>query len=160
KVSDGSVLWTDQYTKTIANVASMPVDISRDISAQLRARLSGEAQNRVAKKLTENSEAYDLYLKGQFFFFKLTKEGYEQSQDYFRQAVEKDPNFADAWAYYGDSYGAIAFEGYGTPSEFIPKARKFVEKSLALDPSNGHAHLSMGGIYLQEWNFKQAEAEF
>src|SRR4030095_10480351 len=97
KVEDGTELWGNQYNQTVADIVSMPADISRDISSKLRAKLSEAEQKRVTKPLTENNEAYDLYLKGQFFFWKITKDGFEKSRDYFKQAVEKDPKFADAW---------------------------------------------------------------
>lgn len=159
KVEDGSELWGERYDRTSSDVVSMPADISRDISNKLRTRLSGEEQNRVSKKLTENNEAYDLYLKGQFFFWKFTKEDYLKGRDYFRQAVEKDPKFTEAWAAYGDALAATAFEGYNPQAETIPQAMEAVERALALDPSNGHAHISLGGIYLQDWNWVGAESE-
>jgi eukaryotic-like serine/threonine-protein kinase len=159
KVADGSELWGEQYNRTLSDIVSMPADISRDISSKLRKRLSGEEQNRVTKKLTENSEAYDLFLKGQFFFWKFTKEDYLKAREYFQQAFEKDPKFAEAWAYYSDTLSATAFEGYNPPAETIPQAKEAVERALAQDPSSGHAHISLGAIYLYEWNWPGAEAE-
>jgi len=159
KVEDGSELWGEQYIRTVSNVVSMPADISRDISSKLRKRLSGEEQNRVTKKITENSEAYDLYLKGQFFFWKFTKDDYLKAREYFHQAIEKDPKFAEAWTSYGDTFAAMSYEGYSPAAESIPQAKAAVERALALDPSNGQTHISRGGLYLNEWNWAQAESE-
>ena len=119
----------------------------------------GEEQNRVTKKLTENSEAYDLYLKGMFFFWKFTKEDYLKSREYFHQAIEKDPKFAEAWASYGDSFAALGFEGYAPSAETLPPAKEATERALTLDPASSHAHMARGGIYLNEWNWSRAEAE-
>jgi eukaryotic-like serine/threonine-protein kinase len=159
KAEDGSELWGEQYNRTLSDVVSMPADISRDISTKLRRRLSGEEQNRVTKKLTENNEAYDLYLKGQFFFWKFTYEDYRKSQEYFRQAVEKDPKFAEAWAAYSDSFSAFAFEGYNPQAEIMPHAIDAIEHALKLDPSNPHARGSLGAIYLYQWNWASAATE-
>lgn len=159
KVEDGSELWGEQYIRTVSDVVSMPADISRDISNTLRRRLSGEEQIRVTKKFTENSEAYDLYLKGQFFFWKFTKEDYLKSREYFRQAVEKDPKFAEAWAAYSDSFLALTYEGYNPRAETFPQANEAIERALKLDPSNAHAHLSLGGMYLNDWNWAGAATE-
>ncbi len=159
KVEDGSELWGEQYNRILSDVVSMPADISRDISNKLRKRLSGEEQNRVTKKLTGNSEAYDLYLKGQFFFWKFTKEDYLKSREYFHQAIEKDPKFAEAWVFYGDSFAALGFEGYAPSTETLPPAKEATKRALTLDPASSHVHLAMGGIYLNEWNWSRAEAE-
>jgi eukaryotic-like serine/threonine-protein kinase len=159
KVEDGTEVWGEQYNRTLADIVSMPADISRDISNKLRKRLSGEEQNRVAKKLTENSEAYDLYLKGQFFFWKFTKEDYLKAREYFHAAIEKDPKFAEAWASYGDTFAGMSYEGYSPAAETIPQAKAAIERALALDPSNGQTHISRGGLYLNEWDWARAESE-
>jgi TolB-like protein/Tfp pilus assembly protein PilF len=157
KVADGTELWGDQYNKTVADIITMQTDLSREISNKLRARLTGEEQNRVTKKYTENSEAYQLYLKGNFFFWKFTREDYEKSRECFRQAIEKDPKFAEAWAAYADTYSASAFEGFSLPKESLPKAREAAERALALDPSSAHAQLSMGAWHFENWDWAAAE---
>src|SRR5262249_11957783 len=107
KVSDGGELWGEAYSRPIADLITMQSDISRDISGKLRARLAGEQQNAVAKATTQNSEAYQLYLKGNYFFYKFDREDFERAKSYFEQAIQKDPNFAEAWAGIGDCYGAL-----------------------------------------------------
>lgn len=160
KVADGSELWGDQYSKTLADIIGMQTDISREISGKLRARLTGEEQNRVTKTYTQNSEAYQLALKGDYYFWKFTPEGYEKSAEYYEEAIRKDPDYARAYARLGDAYAAPAFEGYVSPEEAFKNARKAAQKALDLDDSLGQAHLSMSGLrFNYDWNWPAAEKE-
>src|SRR4029077_8620432 len=104
-------------------------------------------------------EAYQLYLKGDYFFYRFSKEDFEKARSYYQQAIDKDPNFALAWAALGDSYSAMAFEGYARPKEAMAKSHAAVTKALELDPSLAHAHLTMSAWFLLTWDWKSAEKE-
>jgi serine/threonine protein kinase/tetratricopeptide (TPR) repeat protein len=160
KVADGSELWGDQYSRTLADIIAMQTDISKEISGKLRARLTGEEQKRVTKTYTQNSEAYQLVLKGDYYFWKFTLEDYEKAAGYFEEAIQKDPNYAVAYARLADAYAAPAFEGYVSPKEAFKNARKAAQKALDLDDSLGQAHLSRSGLYFNfDWNWPAAEKE-
>ena len=160
KVADGSELWGDQYSKTIADIITMQTEISREISGTLRAKLTGEQQNRVSRSYTQDSEAYQLYLKGDYFFFKLTPDGYQKSGEYYTKAIEKDPNYALAYAGLSDATGAPAYEGYVQPEKAYQKARELAAKAIRLDDSVSRAHMSLGGIHFNyDWDWPGALKE-
>lgn len=159
-VADGSELWGAQFSQTMADIIQMQTDISKEISGKLRARLTGEEVEKVTKNYTANSEAYQLYLKGRFYFWKFTPEDYEKSSEFFRMAIDKDPDYALAYAGLGDAYAGAAFDGDVPPKEALEKARAAVKKALELDGSLSQSHLSMGGILFNyDWDLTRAEKE-
>lgn len=160
KVSDGSELWGDQYSQSMADIIEMQTSISKQISGKLRAKLTGKEQQTITKNYTSDSEAYQLYLKGRYYFWKFTMEDYEKSIEYFQQAIDKDPNYALAYTGLCDGYAAQAYEGFSSPAEVLPKAKTAGRKALALDNSLSQAHLSMSGIIFNyDWDWPAAEKE-
>ena len=101
----GSQFWGTQYKRKLADILRVQEEISRDISENLRLRLTGEEKQRLRKHSTENAEAYQLYLKGRYYSNKASLEGLKKSVDYFQQAIEKDPGNALAYAGLANSYG-------------------------------------------------------
>ena len=157
-VSDGAELWGDQYNRPLTDLVMMQSDISRDISGKLRSRITGEQQESVAKNKTPNSEAYQLYLKGEYLFYKFDGENFLRAKSYFEQATHKDPNFAEAWAGIGDCYGGLTFGGY-VPASELSKGKRAAQRALQLDSSITHSHLTMGRLYFMDWNWRDAEKE-
>lgn len=160
KVADGSEIWGDQYNRTMADILGMQTEISKEISGRLRARLTGEEQSRVTKNYTQDSEAYQLYLKGDYFFWKFTPEDTERSRQYFKKAIEKDPNYALAYAALADSYSATAFDGSTPPKESHEQGRKVAKRALELDNSLARGHIALAAVnWNYDWNWQAAEKE-
>ena len=111
-VRDNSHLWGAQYTHKLSDLLAVQAELSRDISQQLRLKLSSADQQRLAKRGTENPEAYDLYLKGRYDMNAATSEGHKRGAEYFKQAVEKDPRFAPAYAGLAVYYAAVCELGH------------------------------------------------
>ncbi len=153
-------LWGDQYDRKVSDALSVQQEITGAISAKLRERLSGEAQKQVAKGGTSDPEAYQLYLKGLYYWEKRTPETLDKARDYFNQAIERDPGYALAYVGLADYY--VAAPDYGPIPENVaaPKAKAAAEKALSIDPSSAEAHLALGGSLWSLFNFSAAEAEF
>ncbi len=158
--SDGTELWGDRYKRSLADVLSIEADISREIADKLRLRLTGTEQERLTKQYTENSEAYQLYLKGLYHTKRYTKEGLEKGAEYFRQAIALDPNYA--LAYEGYAYNlSLAEDWFVTPHHTMPMAKEAAEKALQLDDRLGEAHTMLADIYFfYDYNLPAAESEF
>jgi tetratricopeptide (TPR) repeat protein len=115
----------------------------------------------MAQKPTNNPEAYELYLKGRFFWNKRTSVDLPKAADYYKQAIAKDPHYAPAYAGLADCYVLYPDYGVGEPAEFNPKGREVAQKALSLDPSLGEPHAALGTIYTN-WDreFEKAISEF
>nr|MDQ3042788.1 tetratricopeptide repeat protein [Acidobacteriota bacterium] len=157
----GNAIWTGQYNRKTTDLVALQSEIARDVSQKLRLRLSGAEEQRVAKSYTTNTEAYQLYLKGRFYWNKRTGEGLKKSVEYFNQAIEQDPNYALAFAGLAESY--VIFSGFAvsTPQEAYPKAKAAAKKALEIDETLAEAHAALGlELLAYEWNAAESSREF
>jgi eukaryotic-like serine/threonine-protein kinase len=155
-----NVIWSDQYNRKQTDLVALQNEIARDVSNKLRARLSGADEQKVTKNYTTDPEAYQLYLKGRFYWNKRTAENLKRAIEQFRAAAEKDPNYALAYVGLADSY-ALLEEYAGTPaSETLPQARSYAMRALAIDDSLAEAHASLGKINEDSWKWAEAEREY
>ena len=153
-------LWGDQYNRKLADVLTVQQDITTAISAKLRERLSGEEKNPATKGGTSDPEAYQLYLKGRYYWEKRTPETLQKSKDYFSQAIDRDPKFAMAYVGLSDYYNVVPDYSPIPQNEAAPKARAAAEKALALDDSLAEAHVALAGAHWSLLEFADAEREF
>jgi len=161
-VSRDSQLWGESYSKKLADIQGIQEEISKSIAENLRIELSGKEQQQLARRDTQDPEAYQLYLQGRYYWNKRTKEGVKKGLDYFEQAVQKDPNYALAYAGVADSY-AVGGGSYLNLSskESRPKAREAALKALDLDDSLAEAHTNLADTYLYyDWDFAKSDQEF
>jgi len=131
------------------------------LTAALAVKLTSEEQRRLTKRNTDDTEAYQLYLKGRYHLNRLTDDGFFKGRDYFQQAIDKDTNYALAYAGLADSYNALG--GFDTlaSKETFPKAREAAEKALKLDESLAEAHSALAVVkFSYDWEFAAAEREF
>lgn len=156
---DNSHLWGAQYNRKLSDILSMQAEMAREISERLRLRLSGADEKRLAKRGTENTEAYQLYLKGLFYWNKRTREAYRKAIDFFNQAIEKDPNYASAYA---GLAGCYAQGDYPLPpKERMPLARQSALKAIELDDTLAEPHTTLGRVKQEyDWDWEGAEREF
>jgi serine/threonine protein kinase/tetratricopeptide (TPR) repeat protein len=160
-VSDGSQLWGDRFNRKLADVLAIQDEIAKQIAENLRLRLSGEQERLLTKRYTDNAEAYDLYLKGRFFYAKMTDDDLQKSIDYYQQAIVKDPSYALAYVGVANSYFALGgVLGFRSPTETYPKMKEYALKALAMDDQLVEAHHIMANTKLYyEWNWADAERE-
>ena len=156
----GSQLWGQEYERKLADVVAVKQTLVREVTEKLRLKLTGEQQQRLTKRDTTNPEAYQFYLRGRYYWNKRTSDNVTRAIDQFRQAADKDPNYAVAYAGLADCY--VILEDYvGTPaSETYSKAKAFAQRALQLDSSLAEAHASLGFVYYGQWEWEQAEQEF
>ncbi|HZI87558.1 MAG TPA: protein kinase [Pyrinomonadaceae bacterium] len=158
---DQRQVWGEQYNRSLSDILTVQEEIARDISEKLRLRLSGEERERLTKRQTRNSEAYQAYIQGRYFWNKRSKESLEKGIEYFNQAIEKDPNYALAYAGLADSYIILGNFGMSPPKEAYPKARAAATKALEIDDALAEAHVSLAFTkHLFEWDWPSAERDF
>ena len=144
-----NVIWTDQYDRKSSDIVSLQNEIARDVSSELKMKLSGPVEQKLAKNYTNDAEVYRLYLQGRFCLNKRVGKLYDQAGGYFQQAIERDPNFA---------------LGYAALAEFIgerdrPKAKEYILRALALDNQVSDAHSTLGYQLLLDYDFAAAGRE-
>jgi tetratricopeptide (TPR) repeat protein len=160
-VVDESVLWSDQYNREEDHIFDIQDEIALAIVNELKVALVGADQENLKKRYTENVEAYNLYLQGRFFWNKRTEEGLTKAIEYFKQAIEKDPNYSLAYAGLADSYLVSSAWHYMLPLEAYPKAKEAALKSLKIDDLLAEAHTALASVYMDyEWEWEKAEKEF
>jgi len=153
-------LWGDQYDRKLSDILAVQHDISGAISARLREHLSGGSAQAALQGGTSNPEAYQLYLKGIYYWEKRTQESLEKSKEYFNQAIEKDPNYARAYAGLGEYWYVLPDYAPVSNVDAMPKARAAAQKALALDDTLGEAHAVLAGVLENEFQWEAAEREF
>ncbi len=154
-------LWADIYDRKLTDLFAVESDIAKTIADTLQAKITGSEKSLISKTPTTNNEAYELYLKGRFFWNKRTGTDLRKAIDYFNQAIAKDPNYALAYSGLADSYLLLSPYGAAAPKDSVPQAKAAVKKALELDGTLAEAHASSARI-LSGYDFdsQRAIAEF
>ena len=154
-------LWAEIYDRKLTDIFAAESDIAKTIAETLQAKLSGSEKTAISKAPTSNPEAYELYLKGRFFWNKRTGADLRKGVDYFNQAIAKDPNYALAYCGLADSYLLLSAYGAAAPKDSVPHAKAAVKRALELDDTLAEAHASSARI-LSGFDFdsQRAIAEF
>jgi len=150
---DNTQLWGGQYERELAEILDVKQEIAQEISEKLRLQLSGEEQAQLAKQGTTNREAYQDYLRGRFHSNKRSPEELEIGFEYFSKAIEKDPNYAQAYAGLADSYFLQSLFGGRPSSEIYQPALSAAQKALDLDDTLAEAHSAMGRLRNYDWDW-------
>jgi DNA-binding winged helix-turn-helix (wHTH) protein/tetratricopeptide (TPR) repeat protein len=159
-VADGTQLWGGHYSRPVVDIFGVQEEIAAEVSEQLRLALSGEERSALARRHTESPEAYDLYLRGRYFWNKRNEQGARKAVEFFRRAVEADPDYALAYAGLADAYHLLSNLGILAPREGHPKAKEAALTALAKDERLAEAHASLGIIGLRyDWDWPAAERE-
>jgi serine/threonine-protein kinase len=155
------VVWSQQYTRKQTDLVSLQSEVARDVSSKLKSKLSGADEAKVTKTHTTNPEAYQLYLKGRFHWNKRTTESLKQAADFFKQAIEKDPNYALAYSGLADTYALFADYSVGLTKDSMPQAKAAAQRALELDDSLAAPHATLGTyLIIYEWDRVGGEKEF
>ena len=161
RVSDQTHLWAQNYDRELEDLLDVQNDLGRSIAQQVSANLTPQQKVELSKKHSVMPEAYDLYLKGRFYWNQRTPEALKESIRYFQEAATTDPNFALAYAGLADAYNFSNILGVYTPRESFPQAREAATRAIQLDPSLAEAHAALGMEKSHyEFDFPGAEREF
>jgi TolB-like protein/Flp pilus assembly protein TadD len=163
-IRNDRLLWGEQYDRTMSELLSTQREIAREIVEKLRLKVSPDEKG-LTKSYTESNQAYQMYLKGRFYWNKRTDESMHRSIDYYKQAIEADPAFALAYSGLADTYNLIsapeAGGGSESPNDVLPKAKAAATRALEIDPDLAEAHVSLAhSLYYYDRDFPGAEREF
>ena len=159
-VATGAQIWGEQYTRSTTETSLLQSSILRDVAAQLRPRLSGDARESLAKVGTKDAEAYREYLQGRSHFEKWTNNDVKAAVEFFGNAVQRDDRYAAAYAGLADAYAIQGYLGDVSGSEVFYKARSAAQKALQLDSKIPESHIALALLdYFYFWNFREAEDE-
>jgi len=154
-------LWGWRYDLKSSILPIIREDIQKKVADRLRLRLTDKEKELLAKRYTEDTEAYQLYLWGRYHWSKRTREGFQKGIEYFRQAIGKDPGYALAFSGLADCYTLLAFYGWIAPKEMLQLAKDAALKAIELDPELAEAHTSLALVALDlEWDWQEAEKRF
>jgi Tfp pilus assembly protein PilF len=164
QMSDQTHLWARQYDRDLSNLLGLQGEIAQEIGDEIQLTLGeNKSASAISKaQIPKSYEAYDLYLKGRYFWNKRTPEGFEEAIKYFQQAIAKDPDYARAYAGLADCYALLPGYTMTIPqTEALPKARAAALKALQLDERLAEAHTSMALIAENyDWDWQTAEKEY
>jgi len=156
-------LWSEQYDRRLSDVLSVQREIAGEISARLREKLSRKEATSVAQAArggTSDPEAYQLYLKGRYYWEKRTRESLDKARDYFTQAIARDPAYSLAYVGLADYWHTIPWYAPVPLSEALPRAKAASQKALSLDAQSPAAHLALASTFWDNWEWAAAEREF
>jgi TolB-like protein/Tfp pilus assembly protein PilF len=153
-------LWSEQYDRKLADALTVQREISGEIASRLREKLTGEQKTQLSKGGTNDSEAYQLYLKGRYYWEKRTPESLAKSKEFFDQAIEKDPNYALAYVGLGEYYSVLPEYTYTPAKDSLPKSTAAAQHALSIDETLAEAHAVLGAAYTRDWDWTAAEREF
>lgn len=161
RVADGGQIWTSQFDEKMTNIFRVQDSISERVVGALALKLTATEKQRLKKQHTENTEAYELYLKGRYHLKRLTDDGFIKGLEYFQQVIEKDPNFALAHVGVAEAYTDLAGFDVRPPKEVYPKAKDAAQIALKLDDTLPEAHTVLANIkFAYDWEWPDAEREF
>lgn len=154
------VVWSQQYNRKMTDLVALQTEIARDVSGNLRIKLTAVDEQKLLKTYTSNPEAYQLYLRGRHEWNKFSLEGLTRSISFFERAIQIDPDYALAYSGLADSYVNLGAD-YLSPKETMPKAKAAALQAISLDDSVAEAHSSLGSYKMFfEWDTSGAEQEF
>jgi TolB-like protein/Tfp pilus assembly protein PilF len=152
------VVWSQQYNRKQSELVTLQSEIARDVSSKLTSQLSGADVAKIEKNYTANAEAYQLYLKGKFYWNKRTGESLKQAAELYRQAIEKDPNYALAYSGLAETYVLFSSYDVAPATDSMPQAKASAMRALEIDNSLAEAHTALG-FYLSNYEWERANSE-
>ena len=160
-VSDGFHLWSERYDREMQDIFELQDEITLSVTDALKVRLLGKDRDVVLKRYTDDAEAYELFLKGRYYYYKYSAEGWRRAIEFFEKAIEKEPNYAPAYAGMNSSWGFLWFLGFLPAEQAVPQMKAAAIKALEMDENLAEAHLSQAMIsFFYDWEWQKAEQEF
>ena len=153
-------LWADIYDRQLTDIFAVESDIAKSIAEKLQAQLTGSEKRAIASRPTVNTEAYQLYLKGRFFWNKRTGDDLKTAASLFQRAVAVDPGYSSAYGGLAQSYLLIPVFGAGAPPDFFPKAKAAAMRAIELDETSAEGHSALAMLLLFDLKLPESEKEF
>lgn len=156
---NGNQLWGEQYNRKLSDALAIQKEIAQTVSEHLRPRLSGAQAQQLAKGGTSSPQAYELLLRGKYLSEKSGTQLQIKANDFYRQAIQADPNYALAYAQLAISYGVLASNGNIDPENALTLAEAAARKAVELDETLSEGHLALGSVFRKQWKWADAEHE-
>jgi len=154
-------LWADSFDRKLIDIFAVESEIAAKVADRLQAKLTGAEQHAISMQPTQNTEAYQLYLRGRYFWNKRTGPDLQKAIDYFKQAIDKDPNYALAYVGLGDAYILLSGFGAARPQDSFPLAEAAAKKALEIDDNLAEAHTTLGfSLCVHHFDFAGSIREF
>jgi len=160
KARDQIDVWTESYDRELKDVLAVQDSVVRSIASEIHIALTEEQEERLATPRQISPEAYEAYLKGRYYWNKRTGESMQKAEQYFEQAIDRDPTYASAYSGLADCNSGLTWHGFKSPAEALPKAYAAARKALEINPESAEAHASLGLAMSHRWDWTGAEAEF
>ncbi len=160
KARDQIDVWTASYDRELKDVLAVQDSVVRSIASEIHIALTEEQEERLATPRQISPEAYEAYLKGRYYWNKRTGESMQKAEQYFEQAIDKDPTYAAAYSGLADCNSGLTWHGFKSPAEALPKAYAAARKALEINPESAEAHASLGLAMAHSWDWTGAEAEY
>lgn len=152
--TNGEELWGEQYDRDLAEIFAVQDEIAREVSQKLRLKLTGDQSSRLGRHYTDNIEAYQLYVRGRHSIEQRSMEGFKKGSEYLNGAIEKDPNYALAYAELSQCLHMPAYYGVVSPQEAYPRAKAVALRALEMDETLAEAHDTLATVmqnFLFDW---------
>jgi len=153
-------LWTESYDRELKDLLAVQDSVVQSIASEIHIALTDEQEKRLAAPRQISPEAYEAYLKGRYYWNKRTGESMQKAEQYFEQAIDNDATYAAAYSGLADCNSGLAWHGFKSPAEALPKAYAAARKALEINPESAEAHASLGIAMSHRWDWTGAEAEF
>ena len=160
-IEEGYQVWSERYDRVMEDVFEIQDEISQAIVEKLKVKLVGREKERLAKRYTENLQAYNLCLRGRYYWYRRTAETIQKAMGFYEQALAEDPDYALAHSGLADCHTSLGFYGLLAPKEARLRAEAAASKALEIDPDLAAAHASIGAVKsLYDWNWAAGERAF
>jgi TolB-like protein/DNA-binding winged helix-turn-helix (wHTH) protein/Flp pilus assembly protein TadD len=157
---DQTDVWTESYDRELKDLLAVQDSVVRSIASEIHIALTDEEEKRLAAPRRISPEAHEAYLKGRYYWNKRTGESMLKAEQYFQQAIDKDPSYAAAYSGLADCNSGLTWHGFKSPDEALPKAYAAARKAIEINPESAEAHASLGLAMTHRWDWTGAEAEF
>jgi TolB-like protein/DNA-binding winged helix-turn-helix (wHTH) protein/Tfp pilus assembly protein PilF len=152
--------WSAIYDRDLRDVLTLQSDVAQAISEKVQVTVNGKEHERLVAARQVSPDAYQAYLKGRYYWNKRTGDGMQKAEQHFQQAIDSDPTYAAAYSGLADCNSGLAWHGFESPAESLPKAYAAARKAIEIDPESAEAHASLGLVLSHRWDWVDAEAEF
>ena len=152
--------WSEAYDRELRDVLGLQSDVAQSIARKVEVTITGEEHSRLSSAQPVDPEAYEAYLKGRYYWNKRTADSMPRGELYFEQAISKDPGYGAAYSGLADCNSGLAWHGFTSPTEVLPKAYAAAQKAVEIDPESAEAHASLALVLSHKWDWSRAEVEF
>jgi TolB-like protein/DNA-binding winged helix-turn-helix (wHTH) protein/Tfp pilus assembly protein PilF len=160
QVRDQTDLWAESYDRELKDMLLLQDSVTRTIANQIHVALTPGQQAGRSGPTKLDPEAYEAYLKGRYYWNKRTGDGMQKALAYFQQAIDKDPAYGVAYSGLADCNSGLAWHGFKSPADALPKAHAAALKAIEIDPQSAEAYASLGLVRLHRWDWSAAETAF